>query len=291
MSRTVRLALCQAKSDHATPGQDPRPANLERALRMIEEAASQGANLVLFGETYLNGYRSDQHLREYSTRLDPPDEHVQQLIEASSAHDVYLVMGVSRFGPVMPGNLFNSSVLIGPEGVVGWYDKVHLGNFVLPDGQVATEMVYWDVGREYRAFDTRMGRIGLQICRDVRYPEASRTLTLMGAELIVNVTAAPVVNRPQDWRVEHFSTTRAHENQVWFVMVGVLGDHPDMPLLGGSRIVSPTGQVIGRIDDHVEDILLCDIDLNDVARERALTHVLDRRVPSAYRIIAEDRPN
>ena len=287
--RPLRIALCQATSEIGTPGHDPRDANLERAVRMVKEAASQGANLALFGEVYLNGYRTDASLYDVSSRIDPPDEHVRQLVALSRETKTWIVMGLSRHGPIYPGNLFNSSILVGPDGVVGHYDKVHLANFVLPDGQIATEMVYWNVGDAYRVFETPWGRVGLQICRDVRYPEASRVLALMGAELIVNSTAAPEIKKTATWKVDHFSTTRAIENQVWFAMAGVLGEQRDMTLIGNSRIVSPVGEAIVRIPNGEESVVVCEIDMDAVARERALTHVLDRRVPAAYRIITESR--
>jgi predicted amidohydrolase len=107
-------------------------------------------------------------------------------------------MGLCRRGDLMPGNLFNSAMLIGPDGVMGYYDKVHLGDFLLPDGRLATEAIYWNPGREYRVFDTPWCRIGLQICRDVRYPEVSRVLTLMGAEFVINL-ATVVKVRQSSW--------------------------------------------------------------------------------------------
>lgn len=255
---------------------------------MVRKAAAEGANLAIFGEVFLNGYRSDQYLWDVSSSITAPDEHIRALVSLSKETDVWVVMGISRRGPSMPGNLFNSNLLISPEGVVGHYDKVHLANFVLPDGQIATEMVYWHTGREYRIFPTPWGRVGLQICRDVRYPEASRVLALLGAELIINSTAAPVVSRPEEWRVEHFSTTRAIENQVWFAMAGVLGQQRDMEMLGRSRLVSPTGELVAKVPDFEEAVVVHEIDLDDVTRERSLTHVLDRRVPDAYMPIVQE---
>ena len=281
MSR-LRLALCQARSDVADVDTDPRPSNLSRAQKLVREAGAQGAQLAIFGEVYLNGYRSDSHLAEYSTTIEPPDSDIESLIDLSRETGVWIVMGLSRYGAAFPGNLFNSNVLISPDGLVGHYDKVHLANFVLPDGQIATEMVYWDIGYVYRVFDTPWCRIGLQICRDVRYPEASRVLTLLGAELIINSTAAPVVERPNEWRVEHFSTTRAVENHVWFAMVGVLGDQRGMRMTGNTRLVAPTGELVVKVEDFAEELVIHDIDLDEVRRQRALSHVLDRRVPSAY---------
>ena len=286
MTRNLRIALCQAESDLAREDYDPRPANVARAIGFMRRAAKEKAQLALFGEVYLDGYRSDWWFHKYSTKLDPPDSCVNELIKACKELDLYVAMGVCRRGNIMPGNLYNTAMLIGPQGLVGWYDKVHLGNFALPDGRLATEAIYWDVGHEYRVFDLPWCRVGLQICRDVRYPEASRTLTLMGAEVLVNLSAAVEV-RVSSW--EYFSQTRANENQLWFAMTSVVGPQLDFQLFGGSRIVSPTGEVVARAKDNEEDLVIHDVDLDEVARVRALSHVLDRRQPRAYRILtAED---
>ena len=285
MSRTLRIALCQAMSDLARADYDPRPRNVERALDYMRRAKAQGAQLALFGEVYLDGYRSDWFFHKYSTKLDPPDDCVRELIAACKELDLFVAMGVCRRGNVMPGNLFNTAALLGPSGVLGWYDKVHLGNFPLPDGRLATEAIYWDIGREYRVFDLPWCRVGLQICRDVRYPEASRTLTLMGAEVIVNLSAAVEV-RHDSW--DYFTRTRANENQVWFAMTSVVGPQEGFQLFGGSRVVSPTGHVVARAKDNEEDLVISEIDLDEVANVRAVSHVLDRRVPRAYRVLTEE---
>lgn len=279
MSRLLRLALCQTVSDIASEGVDPRPANLARAEGLIRRAAAEGANLALFGEVYLNGYRSDAFLRDYSTTIDPPDEHVRRLTELSRETGVYIAMGISRRGPAFPGNLFNSAILVGPDGVLGHYDKVHVANFALPSGRLVLEGVYWDIGRHFRVFDLPWARVGLQICRDVRYPEASRQLTLMGAEVIINLSAAAAV-RTDSW--QYFALTRATENQAWFAMTSVVGTQKDDELFGGSRVISPTGEQVGRATDNQEDFRVVDLDLDEVTKLRAMSHVLDRRVPSAY---------
>jgi predicted amidohydrolase len=282
MSRVLRLALCQVASDIASDGIDPRPANLARAESCIRRAADEGANLALFGEVYLNGYRSDAHLQRYSSTVDPPDGDIRRLIELSRETGVFIAMGISRRGPTFPGNLFNSAVLVGPDGLIGHYDKVHVANFELPSGRLVLEGVYWDIGRQFRVFDLPWARVGLQICRDVRYPEASRQLTLMGAEVIINLSAAAAV-RTDSW--QYFALTRAAENQVWFAMTSVVGQQKDDQLFGGSRVISPTGELIARAKDNQEDFCVVDLDLDEVTKLRAMSHVLDRRVPSAYSAI------
>ena len=83
MGRSVRVALCQAESNLGGDGVDPRPENLERALDFMGRAKAEGGQLLLFGEVYLNGYRSDAALREFYTTLTPPDRHIDALLQAA----------------------------------------------------------------------------------------------------------------------------------------------------------------------------------------------------------------
>ncbi|MBI4279019.1 MAG: carbon-nitrogen hydrolase family protein [Armatimonadetes bacterium] len=283
--RSLRIGLCQATSAFSTDGTDPRPENLDRAVAFMRRAADQGARLTLLGEVFLNGYRSDEALRDFPTRVDPPDQHILLLIDVARELDLHVALGICRAGGGPFGPLHNSAVLLGPAGVIGWYDKVHVGTFPLFDGRCVTEGLFFVPGRAHRVFDTPVGRIGLQICRDVRFPEASRVLALKGAEVIVNLSAAVEV-ATESW--EYFTRTRANENQVWFAMTSVVGRQKDFMLFGGSRLVSPTGKVVARTRDNEEDLIVTEIDLDEVARARAMSHVFDTRVPSAYAVIAEE---
>src|SRR5690606_921315 len=106
--------------------------------------------------------------------------------------------------------------------------------YELPDGRLVAEGAYWDEGHQMKVFDLPWGRLGVQICRDVRYPEASRAAALGGAEVIVNLSAA-MEERSDSWDV--LSRARAMENQAWFVMASVVGHQKDARLSGGSRVV------------------------------------------------------
>jgi len=287
MSRTVRVALCQAESNLGGDGVDPRPENLERALDFMRRAKADGAELLLFGEVYLNGYRSDAALREFSTTLMPPDRHVETLLQVARELNVWVAMGISRRATTAQGGIFNCAALFGPSGLVGSYDKVHLGTFPLRDGRVALEGAIWRPGREYKVFETPLGQIGLQICRDIRFPEASRVLALRGAELILNLSAAAEV-RIGSWN--YFTQARAAENLAWLAMTSVVGAQKDFRLFGGSRIVNPYGDVVARTKDDQEDLVVHEIDLDEVQAARVMSHVFDTRVPAAYAAITEEIP-
>jgi predicted amidohydrolase len=288
MARLIRVALCQATSAIGAKGVDPRPENVERAASLMRRATAEGAQLLLFGEIYLNGYRSDETLREFSTTLTPPDEYMCELLQVARELDIIVAMGVCRRAQSLQGGLFNSAVVFSQAGIIGWYDKVHLGTFPLFDGRVALEGAIWRPGREYKVLDTPAGRIGLQICRDIRFPEASRVLALKGAELIVNLSAAAQV-RVDSW--DYFTRARAAENLVWLAMTSVVGGQRDSRLFGGSRIVDPYGRIVARSRDDEEDLVVQEIDLDEIGKARSMSHVFDTRVPAAYAAITEQIPS
>jgi predicted amidohydrolase len=279
--------LCQATSAIAADDIDPRGENLERAIGFMRRAKAEGGRLLLFGEVYLNGYRSDEALRQFSTSLTPPDDHMVQALRAAKELDVYVAMGISRRAETRQGGLFNSAVLFGPSGVIGWYDKVHLGTFPILDGRFALEGAIWRSGRTYKVFETPLGHIGLQICRDIRFPEASRVLALRGAEVIVNLSAAAEV-RIGSWN--YFTQARAAENLAWLAMTSVVGVQKDFRLFGGSRIVNPYGETVARAKDDQEDLVVHEIDLDEIVKARAMSHVFDTRVPAAYSAITDEIP-
>src|ERR1700737_3930682 len=92
---TIRVALVQSTSELGTETYAPRDANLDRALESIERAAGEGADLVVFGEMYLSGYRTDEWLHKWATTISPPDRHVQVLIEEARNKKLVIVMGAA----------------------------------------------------------------------------------------------------------------------------------------------------------------------------------------------------
>jgi predicted amidohydrolase len=281
--RTIRVALVQARSEVGTETYDPRDDNLARALDAIDRAGADGADLAVFGELYLSGYRTDEWLHRWATTIDPPDAHVRALVGAAERYGLVVLMGAGTFGAVMPGDVYNSTLVVGPSGLLGAYRKSHVAAFPYSEG-VSLERCFYSPGRELPVFDTPAGRIGVHICYDMSFPEVARVQTLRGADLLVN-TSGSAAGFEEYW--DHVTYARAVENLTWYVVCSVVGVQRDTVLFGGSRIVDPSGVVVAAARHNEEDYVVADIDLDRARSVRATSHTLSVRQPELYRAIGE----
>lgn len=287
----VRVALVQSISDLGDEHHDPRPSNLDRALQSIDLAVAEGADLVVFGEMYLTGYRTDQWLHRWASTIDPPDSEIQTLIASAQRHGVHLIMGLARFGPPVPGDIYNSAVFIGPRGVIGTYDKTHVAAFpTLADGTSAAERCFYSPGADLPVFDSKIGRVGIHICYDLSFPEVARVQTLKGAAFLVNISAsAGDVAGEEYW--DHFAFTRAAENAIWYLNCSVVGNQRGDRMFGGSRVIAPDGSTVAKAKIDEEDLVIVDLDPLAVRTARSMSHILSTRNPVIYASLTHWRPD
>jgi predicted amidohydrolase len=177
------------------------------------------------------------------------------------------------------GVLYNSAALIGPGGLVGKYRKTHIP-FQAVDRFVAPGDIPLSV------FDTPLGRIGLLICYDLRFPEPARVLALAGVQIIANLTNLPPPGWPQP---EFIFQARAAENRVWVVCADRVGEERGVRFIGRSAIVSPQGEKLAEADGVSEELLLADIvpaeaDEKDLIIDPGVyeMHLLGDRRPDLY---------
>jgi predicted amidohydrolase len=281
--RTTRVALVQATQAIGTETFDPRDDNLDRALSAIDRAASDGADVVVFGEMYLSGYRTDEWLHKWASHVSPPDRHVRALIDKARDQGIVILMGAGTFGAVMPGDVYNSTLIVCPDGLAGVYRKSHVAAFPYSDG-VALERCFYSPGSELPVFDTPAGRIGVHICYDISFPEVARVQTLKGAEMLVN-SSGSAAGFEEYW--DHVAYTRAVENLTWYVVCSAVGQQRDTMLFGGSRIIDPGGVVVAAAKHNEEDYIFADIDLDRARGVRSTSHTLSIRQPELYAPIAE----
>lgn len=179
-TQQVRVALCQLTSILGDERTDPRPDNLERGVATLRRAAELGAQLAVFGEVYLNGYRTYEYLYGYGVTVDPPDRYVQGFTQVARELGIHVIVGAATNGPAVPGDGYNSAIFLGPSGVIGVHHKARVAAFAHSTG-LATKRCFYSPGRALEVFDSPVGRIGFEICYDISFPEVNRVLALKGA--------------------------------------------------------------------------------------------------------------
>ncbi len=171
--------------------------NLEQCLGLLEEAVAAGAQLLVLPECAIPGYMFESLDEAMPYAEEIPGPSTEALADACRRLGVWVICGLlQRDGD----RLRNAAAFVGPEGLVGTYWKTHLpflgvDRFVTP-------------GDELSVWDTPLGRIGVEICYDLRFPEVTRTLALEGVELIAHPTNFPMAAKLQ---TELITVARAAE--------------------------------------------------------------------------------
>ncbi|MDV6032242.1 MAG: carbon-nitrogen hydrolase family protein [Phycisphaera sp. RhM] len=282
------IACVQSDVSFAQPA-----ANLARVLAWMQKAAdpdhagesgsgkSRAAELIVFPECMLTGYTFDSRKQALDAALELDDPIFRQLIDAAGQWRQIVTIGfLERSGD----KLYNSAAMLGGNGVLGCYRKIHLpalgvDRFVdRGDRDYQTHVV-----QTARSGDAR---IGLAICYDASFPEPMRVLGLAGAEIIALGT---------NWPNEGIRTpsivppARSMENHLYFVAANRVGSENGFQFCGRSSICGPDGVVLAKSDDDQETILFAEADLS-IARNKTIrrtpgTHVIDRfadRRPEFY---------
>ena len=219
-------------------------ANCARAHRLIEQAAHRGARLIALPEYFL-GLGPPAVLVAQAQDLDGP--LLQTFRDQARQLQIYLVLGTIPERAPDPEKVYNTSLLLGPEGqILAHYRKLHLFAIDIPDKVSFQESSYILAGREVVAvtLPAEQWTVGLAICYDLRFPELFRALVDRGAEIIIVPSAFSQVTGKDHW--ETLLRARAIENQV-YILAPALSHHPDQGLktYGRSLIIDPWGLVPG----------------------------------------------
>lgn len=283
INRELTIACCQTNSFNTDHEGDPRDANLELMDEWLSDAAEEDTDISVFGEAFLTGYDNGEETYKYA--VHPNGEYIEAVEELAAEYGMSIIFGATTRSRAVEGGLYNSAYLIDSSGEkIGRYDKTHLGDVIYPDG-IAHESVYWDKGNELQVFDLDGVSIGVHICYDIVYPETARALTVKGAEVIINPSAA-VHGYESTW--DRSIPCRALENQVFYVMTSSIGEQRDTRLIGGSRITAPSGDTLTSVSWDEPTLVTETIDLNTVNEVRSTSHVLRNRRPELYTSICED---
>ena len=256
--------------------------NLAKMLAYAGEAAGNHANLVIFPECALTGYQFDTREEALTAAQAVPGRATDMMSSLCAELNIHVIFGMLEQSG---DHLFNTSVLVGPQGLACAYHKNH----------VALQAVdrFVDKGdKPFELCEISKVRIGLELGYDTFFPEAARVHALMGADLLVLETNFATTGLVE--RAARVTTTRAIENKVYVVWCNRVGEERGYPFRGRSKIMDPMGMALARASDNDEEIIYAEIDPSN-ARQKRITHFageweLDRfgdRRPELYGLIVQ----
>lgn len=241
--------------------------NLEKCIDNIKHLASQGANIICTQELFASLYFCDKEdYDNFSLSEQVPDGPTcQRLFQV--AKDLQVVLIVSLFEKQMAGLYYNTTIVIDADGsYLGKYRKMHI-----PDDPGYYEKFYFTPGDlGYKSFKTKYGEIGVLICWDQWYPEASRLTAMKGAKIMFYPTAIgwdksqdEPTNKEQYFAWQTIQRAHAIANGVHTVSVNRTGEENGMKFWGGSFVSNPFGTILCEASHEREENLLVEIDLQD----------------------------
>lgn len=237
-------------------------ANVAQSITAIETAAAQGARVIVLPELCNTGYMFQNRAEAVAmAEAVPEGKSTQAWISVARRLGIYIVAGITESHGM---RLYNSAVILGPDGYMGTYRKLHLW------GDEALYFTPGDLG--IPVFDTPLGRLSCHICYDCWFPEVWRLQAMQGAELIcvpTNWVPIPGQDPDREAMANIVVMGAAHCNSLFVIAADRVGTERGQQFIGQSLIVSQTGwPVAGPASDSAEEVLVATINLADARRNR-----------------------
>jgi len=275
-----------------------KTVNLRKYEAFIDQAAKYGVRLLIFPEVSVQGYLTQRgdakspevmaQLEYYREEAEPvPGPTTERIGQLAAEYNMTIQIGMAERNEVGTV-LYNSAVVVGPEGVIGVYRKVH--NY--------TEIPIFRPGNRFSVFDTPIGRIGPFICADLNFPECLRALAIQGASILTMTTAWPMESddSERDYLGHIYEVqleAAAVANQVWIIAANQVMRPPTegaANYYGHSRVVSPFGSVVAGCG-YEENLVLARVGIVDEIKrnKRSRGDRIQQRQPSLYSILSDER--
>ena len=246
--------------------------NISDASDLITEAAQGGAQLIATPEmTNLIDIRKGMGRAKAFKEADSPS--IAAFRTLAEQHDIWLLIGSLAIAQEDGAKLLNRSYLIAPSGAItARYDKLHMFDVEVGDGQSYRESAGYAAGAHAVLAETEIAQIGLSICYDLRFAGLYRALAQAGAEILTCPAAFTKVTGEAHWHI--LLRARAIETGAFVLAPAQTGQHEDgRETFGHSLIISPWGEIIAERSEDTPGILRATLDLDQVAAAR-------KRIPS-----------
>jgi N-carbamoylputrescine amidase len=283
MARIVKCGLIQAKNAAPTdaPIGEIKRINIDKHLRLIEEAAEQGVKILCLQEVFTTPYFcAEQQTRWYEAVEKIPDGPTVKLMqEVARKHEMVLIVPI--YEEEITGVYYNTAAVIDANGAyIGKYRKNHIPH-VAPG---FWEKFYFKPGNlGYPSFDTAYARIGVYICYDRHFPEGARALGLNGAEIVFNPSATVAGLSEYLWKLEQ--PAHAVANGYFIAAINRVGYEAPWNIgefYGQSYFCDPRGQIIAQAPRDEDALVVADLNLDLIREVRNTWQFFRDRRPETY---------
>lgn len=289
--RKVRVAAIQFAMKE-TPEE-----NIATAERLVRQAATDGANVVLIPELFERPYFCQERRYEYYEYADRVEENLAIRRFQEVCKELHIVVPISFYE--RSGNVtFNSVEMIDADGkLLGIYRKTHI-----PDDHYYQEKFYFTPGDTgFKVFDTEFGKIGVGICWDQWFPEAARSMALLGAEMLLYPTAIgsePILSVESQPHWQRTMQVHSAANLMPVIAANRIGReevHPceenggqesALVFYGSSFMTDGTGAVIVQASRDQEEVISAEYDLDALDKDRLSWGLFRDRRPDMYQVIS-----
>ena len=250
---TFRAACIQLNSSNVPE------ENIAAVYRLVRAAAKDGATYIQTPEMTNIVDRDRENL---AARIRPEASDPSIAAFSKLAAELGIVLHVGSLALAEPeGRIANRAFVFGPDGrTIARYDKIHLYDVDLPNGESWRESAVYHPGDRAVIAETPFARLGVTICYDVRFPQLYRTLAHAGATVLTAPAAFTKLTGEAHWQV--LQRARAIENGAFMISAAQAGKHADgRETWGHSIIVAPWGEVLAEGGPDGEEIVVAEIDI------------------------------
>jgi N-carbamoylputrescine amidase len=289
MSRIIKCGLIQAHNVVPTdaPIEEIKRANIEHQMKMVEDAAKQGVQMLCFQEIFTTPYFcAEQQTRWYEAVEKIPDGKTVKMMQ-DVAKEKGMVLIVPIYEEEMSGVYYNAAAVIDADGkYLGKYRKTHIPH-VNPG---FWEKFYFRPGNlGYPTFETAHAKIGVYICYDRHFPEGARALGLNGAEIIFNPSATVAGLSEYLWKLEQPAHAVANGYFVGAInRVGTEAPWNIGEFYGQSYFCDPRGQIIAEASRDKDELVVADLDMDMIREVRNTWQFFRDRRPDTYDVLVAD---
>ncbi len=285
--KLVKVGLVQIANKLQTDAscEEHRSAMIKAHIPFIEEAAKKNVQILCFQEIFTGPYFCPSQDTKWYNLAEPiPDGPTTKLMmEYAKRHNMVIVVPI--YEVEMAGVYYNTASVIDADGkYLGKYRKNHI-----PQVKGFWEKFFFKPGNlGYPVFKTKYANVGVYICYDRHFPDGARCLGLNGAEIVFNPSATVAGLSEYIWKIEQ--PAHAVANGYFVCAINRVGTEAPWNIgefYGSSYVVGPKGNILSQASRDKDELLVCDIDLNEIKEVRELWQFYRDRRPETYKELVE----